>query len=284
MIRFVRYHQNSLRYVGFCPVCERDIKVLRGTLVHHGYRRPGHGEIVGDCPGVGYQPFELSTDAAQAYRDGLLREGRDLERMLREAPSLTEITEYSRLRGSSIVYTRDDPSFPRRLEAYTRGLRMKQEHVSVEVARMDRLIADWKPKALTEVNEEQEHRTRETKRDERQAQLQSKREEARATAIERLKSRVDSAVRNQNLVALANIFEDGALGLAQKLRIRRAEALHLIDRDHVWSALKLLTAEGYVGLREPDGRRNRTLAALTDSAYRPMPWPPELGTPKRRRQ
>lgn len=50
------------RYIGQCQVCEGDFKLLGGQLVHHGYKRPGHGEIVGDCPGVYEPPYEASSE------------------------------------------------------------------------------------------------------------------------------------------------------------------------------------------------------------------------------
>jgi len=57
----------STRYLGWCPVCERDIKVRDNALVHHGYQRPGHGYIVGDCFGVGYEPYEVSSRCCKEY-------------------------------------------------------------------------------------------------------------------------------------------------------------------------------------------------------------------------
>jgi len=39
------------------------------SLVHHGYKRPGWGYILGDCFAVGWQPYELSTLVCSAWRD-----------------------------------------------------------------------------------------------------------------------------------------------------------------------------------------------------------------------
>lgn len=56
--------------VGSCAICQRLQKLERKrtksglpTMVHHGYRRPGVGYILGDCFGVGYPPYELSAEA-----------------------------------------------------------------------------------------------------------------------------------------------------------------------------------------------------------------------------
>jgi len=42
-------------------------KLRAGALVHHGYLRPGHGNIVGDCPGVGLRPYEETCDDIRAW-------------------------------------------------------------------------------------------------------------------------------------------------------------------------------------------------------------------------
>lgn len=61
------------RYIGFCPVCEGHFKCQaehgRYYLVHHGYKRPGDGFIIGDCFGVGREPHEVSPELARDYRD-----------------------------------------------------------------------------------------------------------------------------------------------------------------------------------------------------------------------
>jgi len=57
----------STRYIGWCPVCERDIKVRDDVLVHHGYQRPGVGYIIGDCVGVGVRDVLQATGQACRY-------------------------------------------------------------------------------------------------------------------------------------------------------------------------------------------------------------------------
>src|SRR5271157_2183951 len=55
------------RYIGNCQICEGDQKLHDGLMVHHGYRRPGTGYIVGDCPGVGEVPYEVSCELIKAH-------------------------------------------------------------------------------------------------------------------------------------------------------------------------------------------------------------------------
>lgn len=57
----------ATRYIGTCPVCYGHHKLHKGVVVLHGYLRPGDGYIRGNCPGVGWQPFELSPDGTIAF-------------------------------------------------------------------------------------------------------------------------------------------------------------------------------------------------------------------------
>lgn len=57
----------TTRFVGTCPVCGRRQKVRGGNLVHHGYQRPGHGQIEGDCFAVNRLPHETSPETAKAF-------------------------------------------------------------------------------------------------------------------------------------------------------------------------------------------------------------------------
>jgi hypothetical protein len=75
--------------LGTCPVCDRiqklNLKVGLGhrhrskqkehpLMVLHGYKRPGDGWIYGDCFGVGYPPYELSTEGCEAWATKLKTE------------------------------------------------------------------------------------------------------------------------------------------------------------------------------------------------------------------
>ncbi len=54
---------------GTCGYCFRNIKLSRDGGLHmvmHGYRRPGHGYVVGNCGGVKFGPFELTPDGTKA--------------------------------------------------------------------------------------------------------------------------------------------------------------------------------------------------------------------------
>ena len=54
-----------------CQVCEREQALDNsGRMVNHGYKRPGYGFIVGNCFGVGYEPYP-KTDALELWLESL---------------------------------------------------------------------------------------------------------------------------------------------------------------------------------------------------------------------
>ena len=78
---------------GECQICQnRQILSSKGMLVLHGYRRPGHGSIVGDCFGVGSPPWEVSCDALAAYVEELRRISAAEAQSARDVSKLTKLT------------------------------------------------------------------------------------------------------------------------------------------------------------------------------------------------
>jgi hypothetical protein len=68
-----------------CQACFNAQAVQHGTLVHHGYRRPGWGYIVGDCAGVHDLPFEVSCDLTRKYLTGVEERAAQTLTFLRKA-------------------------------------------------------------------------------------------------------------------------------------------------------------------------------------------------------
>jgi hypothetical protein len=61
--------------VGKCPVCFGDFIADKGGMVLHGYQRPGHGYLVGDCYGVNFPCLETSVEGSVAYLEKVLKPG-----------------------------------------------------------------------------------------------------------------------------------------------------------------------------------------------------------------
>ncbi len=67
----VRY---DITHSGLCPVCFNHQKLNDDDgMVLHGYRRPGDGEIHGECFGVKYPPIETSCEGSKQYLSVALR-------------------------------------------------------------------------------------------------------------------------------------------------------------------------------------------------------------------
>jgi len=76
-----------------CQVCEGKWALDdAGKLGHHGYTRPGHGWIEGDCFGVNHKPFP-ATDALEAWRDSVQAKLDGRREALAKLPKKTEIKE-----------------------------------------------------------------------------------------------------------------------------------------------------------------------------------------------
>lgn len=89
----------NINNTGTCGACENNVKRdARGRMVHHGYQRPGWGYIVGDCPGVGLLPHELSPEAAQRMALAINSAVVGWERDLQQAKA-GEVTRLTRRRG-----------------------------------------------------------------------------------------------------------------------------------------------------------------------------------------
>lgn len=130
---------------GECQVCEGWQCMTRdGKMVHHGYRRPGHGSIVGDCFGVGHLPYP-AVDALRKYSAALDCEERQVAAALEALPGRTEIAEPALHRGAkSIVHSKADTAtwkwealmngIKYQLEGQARQIKDEQERVRRRIA------------------------------------------------------------------------------------------------------------------------------------------------------
>lgn len=170
--------------LGTCPCCFRSQKTIKGAkMVHHGYQRPGHGYIVGDCFGVKFPRYEDSCEGTIAYRDYLhgIQQRREafLNRLTRnEVESLTHSYQEYRLdetgsvirdrygrresktvfvevtRGAAAVgspYARDIntyiPGFEELRTQQMQALKSELEALDAHVAELNKAIEAWKPAA-----------------------------------------------------------------------------------------------------------------------------------------
>jgi hypothetical protein len=142
-----------------CQICERQQATqASGCLGHHGYLRPGHGFIEGDCPGVGHQPYP-ATDALESYLKFLnvrIKSGKD---RLAELPGLAEVLytygvyrNHKRVTESVVVKKGDKyhydaerrttiPEFATVIESETRKVNTQLDQLKAEAKRVTNRIA-----------------------------------------------------------------------------------------------------------------------------------------------
>ena len=143
----------ATRYIGTCPVCEGEQKLHKMTLVHHGYQRPVYGSIQGDCFGVGYPPYELSTEGTEAYLVAVRRgiDGNEEALARLRDPDLASI-DVSRRRLSgweTTTYTpADGYQFQRALQEKIDAVEAAQRQLKTEERRCVRLIQDFTPRRV----------------------------------------------------------------------------------------------------------------------------------------
>lgn len=277
------------RYIGFCPVCEGHFKCqsVRGKhlLVHHGYKRPGEGYIIGDCFGVGREPHEVSPNLAIDYRDALIVQLGDLRESHANLPRLTELHVRNWRTNRLERVTIDDPRWRRHFEEHERNLAFQIKETERAVKRTERHIETWERLPLKTVAEEVEEVARQKR--ERATQLATEREQKRADIIVRVQERIDSAVRNQNQSALGNIYESLCQNYRDKLKVPTNQAvMEIIDRPHVWRAFGLMKGDEYIF---PHWRENTVANEILGKMTYPRPgsenpWPSELGEPKTKRR
>ena len=67
-----------------CQICGRAIKLVRGTIAHHGYRRrEGYGQTR-SCYGTRFHPYEIACDAIERYAGEVRRHMADTENAMRD--------------------------------------------------------------------------------------------------------------------------------------------------------------------------------------------------------
>lgn len=127
-----------------CQICEhRQCKDSRGKLVHHGYLRPGYGQIEGDCPGVGYLPYP-ETDALAWYLRVVTNGAAETITALAGLPDRQEIVKtvtWPRLQVLTIKVSEVDAyTWKKTVEELKWKLETKLRRLRDEVARVTKRI------------------------------------------------------------------------------------------------------------------------------------------------
>ena len=150
---------------GTCPVCFGDYVVnqpnhVKGgqKMVHHGYQRPGIGYIVGDCHGVGFQPFELSCEGTKSWLSVLKNTLRLRAESLATLDARDEVmveTGAKRVGKFRIperkTIKRGEDGFARAIENLRYELERDVKSLKRDIVLYAKHVADWTPVAWPRV-------------------------------------------------------------------------------------------------------------------------------------
>lgn len=154
----------TTRHIGNCQICEADQKLHDGRLVHHGYKRPGDGYIVGDCPGVHAVPYEVSCELIKTYKEGVEYHLANKEAFLAklkagEVTKLTELKYRGAWKKSELVEysvgVTEAHIWNRVLSHKISEVEGAIRYAKFDIERCTRRIAAWQPLPLRTVEEEQ---------------------------------------------------------------------------------------------------------------------------------
>lgn len=130
---------------GTCPVCFQNIKA-RPEMVLHGYKRPGTGQVHGNCFGMGFLPFEVSVKGTQEYLEkGLKPQLKRLQRTLADLKA-DKVDQLSTWREKNI--TRDHPQWASVLKETIEATEREVEFSEAFVEAHERLVKHWKERPL----------------------------------------------------------------------------------------------------------------------------------------
>lgn len=155
----------TTRFLGHCQICEQEQKLHKGVLVHHGYKRPGWGEIVGDCYGVAFLPYEMSCELLKEYLPKVVSQLEGQHDFLTKLTSgqVTHLIEMRRIGfGGSRFETEEfvagvtEPYlWARTIEHRISEVRYSIRQLEAEVSRIQRRITEWKLMPIRTIEEEQ---------------------------------------------------------------------------------------------------------------------------------
>lgn len=143
--------------IGTCAICTHQQVVRNGAMVLHGYQRPGHGYVIGNCFGTDHEPYEVSAKACIAYVPVLEGHKANYEHRLADlkAGKITLFSSskrnYRTGRDEQIVVRQGDPQFANRLKAEIAGTEQQIKFIKSDIAVMQKRITDWKPGTLRRV-------------------------------------------------------------------------------------------------------------------------------------
>jgi len=148
----------TLDNTGTCACCRNNIKLKNDRMVDHGFRISDgfahyFGFRSGNCFGVGYLPWEVSTEGAVALVKSMQTMLTDTVESLFTLDDRTEFYLPDHLktrqeRNTSVIVKPEDGRFLQAKDDVRRELEMQRDHLQKSIAYYELEINNWKPGTL----------------------------------------------------------------------------------------------------------------------------------------
>lgn len=147
-----------------CQICAGSWAMVDGMTSLHGYTRPGHGWLEGQCMGAKQLPFSKSCAVLRQYRESVVNYHHrvSLSVATHKAGKITAIICSESVPGSfgrkqhDVIYRKGEPmpegsqyvnsTFDRVLAMKIASLESEVRHAGFEITRVDARIALWQSK------------------------------------------------------------------------------------------------------------------------------------------
>jgi hypothetical protein len=237
--------ETTTRYLGTCPCCMGVLKVRKGLLVHHGYKRPGWGYIVGDCHSVGMEPHETSPEAAKSYLKVL---GSMLARNLgtiQELPTRPELSQETSIWSHEArAYVKEVTPYPagtlehaRILKGLVLNLENLNRQIRQDMARLEGMIASWEPRPLMTV-EESKALTK-AQQEASKASKEACKARLAASAPQDARDELRAALEAQNPRAIQNAWNSANFTYAPRAKVSHGKLIKLAGLEEAYQSLGL---------------------------------------------
>lgn len=154
-VKLQRLGENS----GHCAICAHLQKLHKVgdkfVMVHHGFQRPGHGYIVGDCFGVKYEPYEKSAEACKDYIPHLEGAKKHFEGIVAKLKSGTidSFTIPKRHKNEQDkILVKGEEAFEKELKSRIHSAEQQIKYIIEDIEMFKKKIADWKEQPLPYLN------------------------------------------------------------------------------------------------------------------------------------
>lgn len=144
--------ENPNKVVKTCPVCFRQIALVRGKMAHHGYERPGHGWQTASCPGIRFKPLEVSSDGLAWLVSTLQSRLETVQSAYKNRNSLDSLlVQVSRDKHEMI--TKESPLWQQNFRRHVAELESEIQSLTRQVPRLEEMLRNWKPEKAASAEE-----------------------------------------------------------------------------------------------------------------------------------